>query len=91
MIRDSVTTHRGCYADCSFCAITRHQGIPITSRSEASILAELSRMAGDRHFHGTVSDLGVPVTIDGADGASVLALLHRCTSTSTWIRATWSS
>lgn len=60
MIRDSVTTHRGCYADCSFCAITRHQGIPITSRSEASILAELARMAGDRHFHGTVSDLGGP-------------------------------
>jgi uncharacterized radical SAM protein YgiQ len=60
MIRDSVTTHRGCYADCSFCAITRHQGIPITSRSEASILAELSRMSEDRNFHGTVSDLGGP-------------------------------
>ena len=60
MIRDSVTTHRGCYADCTFCAITAHQGAAITSRSEAGILAEIQGMAADPGFHGTISDLGGP-------------------------------
>ena len=35
MIKDSITTHRGCYSGCSFCAIGAHQGTVITSRSRA--------------------------------------------------------
>ncbi len=60
MIRDSVTTHRGCYAECAFCAIAMHQGRTVTSRSKGSVLDELGRLARDRQFHGTVSDLGGP-------------------------------
>ena len=60
MIRDSVTTHRGCYADCTFCAIAAHQGVAVSSRGERGILAEIEHMAGDPDFHGTVSDLGGP-------------------------------
>lgn len=60
MIRDSVTTHRGCYAECAFCAIAMHQGRAVVSRSERSVLDELRRMTRDPQFRGTVSDLGGP-------------------------------
>jgi len=59
-IRNSVTTHRGCMGGCSFCAIAGHQGKIIQSRSEASILAELERLADFDWFRGSVSDLGGP-------------------------------
>ena len=60
MIKDSITTHRGCYAGCSFCAIGAHQGTVVSSRSEENILQEIARVAKDPDFHGTISDLGGP-------------------------------
>lgn len=59
-INASITTHRGCYGGCAFCAITHHQGKFIQSRSIGSVLEELERMAGQPWFRGTVSDLGGP-------------------------------
>jgi len=41
-IRFAITTHRGCYGDCNFCAISVHQGQRVVDRSEASILKEAS-------------------------------------------------
>jgi uncharacterized radical SAM protein YgiQ len=60
MIKDSITTHRGCYADCSFCAITCHQGVAVASRSAANIVSEIETMTEDPAFRGTISDLGGP-------------------------------
>ena len=60
MIKDSVTTHRGCYADCSFCAITYHQGVAVASRSQTSVIKEIEEMTTDPAFRGTISDLGGP-------------------------------
>jgi uncharacterized radical SAM protein YgiQ len=60
MIKDSITTHRGCYADCSFCAITYHQGVAVSSRSQSSVLREIEDMTTDPAFRGTISDLGGP-------------------------------
>ena len=60
MIRHSVTIVRGCSGNCSFCAITRHQGPLITSRSRESILTEVRRITTMTDFHGTISDLGGP-------------------------------
>ena len=60
MIRDSVTIVRGCAGGCTFCGLGLHQGKFIASRSEASILRELGRLAADPGFRGTVSDLGGP-------------------------------
>ncbi|MCP5022658.1 MAG: YgiQ family radical SAM protein [bacterium] len=60
MIRDSVTIMRGCFGGCTFCSITMHQGNAIQSRSEASVLKEVRRMAADPEFKGTISDLGGP-------------------------------
>ncbi|GAM10981.1 hypothetical protein OR1_03289 [Geobacter sp. OR-1] len=59
-IKSSVTTHRGCYGGCSFCAITLHQGRVIQSRSIASITAEVKAMGDAPWFKGIVSDLGGP-------------------------------
>ena len=60
MIRWSVNTHRGCFGGCSFCTISAHQGKQIASRSEASILNEVERIAQDPDFHGVLTDLGGP-------------------------------
>ncbi len=59
-IRFSITTHRGCYGECNFCAIAVHQGRTVVSRTEGSILREaraLTRMAG---FAGVIADVGGP-------------------------------
>ena len=60
MIRHSITIVRGCYGNCSFCAIARHQGPVITSRAPESILTEVKKVAGRKDFSGTISDLGGP-------------------------------
>ncbi len=56
----SITTHRGCFGGCSFCAITHHQGKTVQSRSEKSILNEINRLTEQKNFHGTISDIGGP-------------------------------
>lgn len=60
MIRNSVTTHRGCFGGCAFCAIYSHQGKFISSRSKDSIMNEVDQMVSDKDFKGTISDLGGP-------------------------------
>jgi len=60
MIRHSLTIVRGCSGNCSFCAITRHQGPVTVDRSPASVVRELTSLAKLPHFRGTVSDLGGP-------------------------------
>lgn len=59
-IRFSITTHRGCFGGCAFCALGLHQGKVIQSRSRASILAEVDRLVKHPEFRGTISDLGGP-------------------------------
>ena len=60
MVRDSITIVRGCCGNCSFCAITRHQGARITSRSRESIVKEAAAVVATPGFRGTISDLGGP-------------------------------
>lgn len=60
MIQHSLTTVRGCCGNCSFCAITRHQGPAITSRSQESLLREAETVSSMKNFKGTISDLGGP-------------------------------
>jgi uncharacterized radical SAM protein YgiQ len=59
-IKTSITSHRGCFGGCAFCAITMHQGKTIQSRSRKSILAEISALTRKAWFRGTVSDIGGP-------------------------------
>ncbi len=60
VVKDSVTIMRGCFGGCTFCSITAHQGRIIQSRSQKSILAELTKMGKDPSFSGVVSDIGGP-------------------------------
>ena len=59
-VRNSITTHRGCYGDCSFCAIAVHQGRTVVSRSRESIVAEARRIASAKGFNGIIQDVGGP-------------------------------
>jgi len=59
-VRFAVTTHRGCYGACRFCAITVHQGRRVVSRSADSIVAEVTRFTRHPRFRGVVSDVGGP-------------------------------
>ncbi len=60
MIKFSITTQRGCFGGCTFCAITAHQGRIVQSRSEPSILKEIEGLGRVPGFTGVVSDLGGP-------------------------------
>lgn len=59
-IRFSISTHRGCYGECNFCAIAVHEGRTIRWRSEESILAEAERIAAHPGFKGYIQDVGGP-------------------------------
>jgi len=59
-VQFSVTSHRGCFGSCSFCALTHHQGRIIQSRSSASIVREVIRMTKMPEFKGIVQDVGGP-------------------------------
>lgn len=59
-IKNSITTHRGCYGGCNFCAIAVHQGRRVVSRSEDSIIDEITEMTKDPGFNGIIYDLGGP-------------------------------
>ncbi|MFZ7102090.1 MAG: YgiQ family radical SAM protein [Peptococcaceae bacterium] len=59
-IRFSISTHRGCYGECNFCAITVHEGRTVQWRSQKSILAEAEKIASLPDFKGYIVDLGGP-------------------------------
>jgi len=59
-VQFSITSHRGCFGGCSFCALTHHQGRIIQSRSAESIVREVGRMAKMPEFKGIVQDVGGP-------------------------------
>jgi uncharacterized radical SAM protein YgiQ len=59
-IRFSVSTHRGCYGECNFCAIAVHEGRRIQWRSPHSILAEVERLTHYPDFKGYILDVGGP-------------------------------
>ena len=52
-IRFAITTHRGCYGECHFCAIAVHQGRTIQNRSVESIVREADVIAAHPAFKGT--------------------------------------
>ena len=56
----SLTSHRGCYGGCSFCALTFHQGRRVQERSHDSILNEAREMTKEKDFKGYIHDVGGP-------------------------------
>ncbi|MBU3918115.1 YgiQ family radical SAM protein, partial [bacterium] len=59
-IKFSIPTHRGCYGECGFCAISVHQGRTVRWRGEQSILKEAALIADLPDFKGTITDAGGP-------------------------------
>ena len=59
-VQFSITSNRGCYGSCSFCAITTHQGRVIQNRSHASILNEIRALTAHPAFRGYIHDIGGP-------------------------------
>ena len=59
-IRFSISTHRGCYGECNFCAIAVHEGRTVRWRSSGSILAEAELLSRHPEFKGYIHDLGGP-------------------------------
>ncbi len=59
-IRFSISTHRGCYGECNFCAIAVHEGRSVRWRSPESIQEEAKRLTAHPEFKGYIQDLGGP-------------------------------
>jgi uncharacterized radical SAM protein YgiQ len=59
-IKFSISTHRGCYGECNFCAIAVHEGRTVRWRSQESILNEARRLAARPDFKGYIQDVGGP-------------------------------
>ncbi len=56
----SITSHRGCYGGCSFCALNFHQGRAVQKRSQASIMNEAKKLTWQPGFKGYIHDIGGP-------------------------------
>ncbi len=56
----SISTHRGCYGECNFCAIAVHEGRTVRWRSQDSILNEAESLTRLTDFKGYISDVGGP-------------------------------
>lgn len=59
-IKFSITSNRGCFGACSFCALTFHQGRIVQVRSHESIIEEATAMTKDPQFKGNIHDVGGP-------------------------------
>lgn len=59
-VRFSLTSHRGCFGSCSFCAITAHQGRIIQYRSHKSLIQEAKMFTASPGFKGYIHDVGGP-------------------------------
>lgn len=59
-IKFSITSNRGCFGSCSFCALTFHQGRILQTRSHESIIEEAKAMTEEPDFKGYIHDVGGP-------------------------------
>jgi len=59
-IKFSLTSNRGCFGGCNFCALTFHQGRTIQVRSHDSIIEEAKKVIKEPDFKGYIHDVGGP-------------------------------
>ncbi len=59
-IRFSLTSSRGCFGGCNFCALTFHQGRIVQVRSHESLIREAGTITEDKAFKGYIHDVGGP-------------------------------
>ncbi len=56
----SLTSNRGCFGACNYCALTYHQGRKIQVRSHESIIEEAKIIIKKENFKGYIHDVGGP-------------------------------
>ena len=59
-VKFSLTSNRGCFGGCSFCALTFHQGRIVQTRSHEAIIEEAKQIIQDPDFKGYIHDVGGP-------------------------------
>jgi len=59
-VKFSITSSRGCFGGCAFCALTYHQGRVVQSRSHESIIEEAKLFSQKPDFKGYINDVGGP-------------------------------
>ncbi len=59
-VKFSLTSCRGCFGGCSFCALTFHQGRIVQARSHESLLREAELLTREPDFKGYIHDVGGP-------------------------------
>ena len=59
-VQFSITSNRGCFGSCAFCAITSHQGRVISTRSTQSVVEEAKKIIDMPNFKGYIHDIGGP-------------------------------
>ena len=59
-IRFAIPTHRGCYGECNFCAISVHEGRTVQWRSKKSIIKDARILTKLPDFKGFILDISGP-------------------------------
>ena len=59
-VKFSITSSRGCFGGCSFCALAYHQGREVRGRSKESIVREAEKLIKRKGFKGYIHDVGGP-------------------------------
>lgn len=59
-VKFSLTSNRGCFGECSFCALTFHQGRIVQARSHESLVREAKLITEESDFKGYIHDVGGP-------------------------------
>ena len=59
-VKYSLTSVRGCFGSCNYCALTYHQGRIVQKRSKESLVNEAKKLIADKDFKGYIHDVGGP-------------------------------
>ncbi len=59
-IKFSITSNRGCFGGCNFCALAFHQGRIVQTRSHVSMIEEAKSYVKEKDFKGYIHDVGGP-------------------------------
>ncbi|MDR1905947.1 MAG: YgiQ family radical SAM protein [Clostridiales bacterium] len=77
-VKYSVTSSRGCFGGCNYCALNYHQGGIVQKRSKESIVNEVKNFLFEDDFKGIVSDVGGPTANFREPACDKQKTLGRC-------------
>jgi uncharacterized radical SAM protein YgiQ len=78
-VRFSLISSRGCFGNCSFCALAFHQGVIVSARSRESLVSEAKGMIKNPDFKGFINDVGGPTANFRAPACSKQLKSGACT------------